>query len=72
MSGPGRVAVGYGAGENARDAYKWTPADGVVNIGRYPGEVCYTTYDWETGEPIDVAKVQSETRFGGFRPKKDD
>jgi hypothetical protein len=32
------------------------PDDGVVNIGRYLGYVCYTDYDWETGEPIEVCE----------------
>ncbi len=28
----------------------------MVNIGRYPGQVCYTYYDWETGEPSEVCE----------------
>jgi uncharacterized membrane protein len=56
INGPGSVAVGYGAGLNAKDAYKWTKDDGMVNIGRYLGYVCYTEYDWETGEPHEVCE----------------
>jgi len=63
VSGSGRVAVGYGAGVNAKDSYKWTSSDGVVNIGKYPGEVCYTTYDWETGEPIEVCEERDTLAF---------
>jgi hypothetical protein len=60
VSGPGHLAVGYGAGADAKDAYMWTSAEGVVNIGRLPGEVCYMDFDWETGEPIEVC-VERET-----------
>ena len=61
VNGAGTMAVGYGAGVEAKDAYKWTSDDGVVNIGRYPGYVCYTNYDWETGEPIEICENR-ETR----------
>ena len=63
MNGPGTVAVGYGAGANNKDAYKWTAAEGVVNIGKYPGEVCYTDFDWETGEPIEVCEERETLAF---------
>jgi len=56
VNGAGTMAVGYGAGAAGIDAYKWTSNDGVVNIGRYPGQVCYTYYDWETGEPIETCE----------------
>jgi hypothetical protein len=56
VNGPGTAAVGYGVGLNAKDSYKWTPDDGMVNIGRYAGHVCYTEYDWETGEPREVCE----------------
>jgi uncharacterized membrane protein len=56
INGAGTMAVGYGAGAGNKDAYKWTSEEGVVNIGRHAGEVCYTDYDWETGEPIDVCE----------------
>jgi hypothetical protein len=56
INGPGTAAVGYGVGFNAKDSYKWTPDDGMVNIGRYAGRVCFTEYDWETGEPREVCE----------------
>jgi len=56
VNGPGTAAVGYGVGLNAKDSYKWTPNDGMVNIGRYAGHVCFTEYDWETGEPREVCE----------------
>jgi uncharacterized membrane protein len=56
MNAAGTMAVGYGAGVGNKDAYKWTSMDGMVNIGRYLGYVCYTTYDWETGEPIETCE----------------
>ena len=56
VNGAGTMAVGYGAGVASKDSYKWTSQDGVVNIGRYLGYVCYTYYDWETGEPIEVCE----------------
>ena len=56
VNGPGTAAVGYGVGVNAKDSYKWTPDDGMVNIGRYAGHVCYTEFDWETGEPREVCE----------------
>ena len=33
-----------------KDAWKWTPTDGVTSLGRYPGQVCY--FDWFTGTDI--------------------
>jgi uncharacterized membrane protein len=56
VNGAGTFAVGYGAGVEAKDAYKWTTEDGVVNLGRYLGYVCYYIYDWETGEPIETCE----------------
>jgi uncharacterized membrane protein len=52
----GTMAVGYGAGAGNKDAYRWTASDGVVNLGRYAGIVCYIVYDWETGEPSEVCE----------------
>jgi hypothetical protein len=40
----GTIAVGLNAGHDLKDAYKWTPGDGVTNLGHLPGEVCY--FDW--------------------------
>ena len=54
MGAGGDVAVGYGAGANNLDAYRWTASEGVVDLGRYPRQVCYTDYDFETGQPVDV------------------
>src|SRR5262245_27082327 len=59
----GNVAVGYGAGANNLDAYKWTETEGVVNIGRYPRKVCYTDFDWETGQPIEVCADRETLAF---------
>ncbi len=56
INGAGTMGVGYGAGIDNKDAYKWTSEDGMVNIGRYPGSVCYTYYDWETGEPREACE----------------
>jgi uncharacterized membrane protein len=56
VNGPGNMAVGYGAGNLAKDAYRWSSDDGMVDIGRYAGYVCYTNYDWETGEPSEVCE----------------
>jgi uncharacterized membrane protein len=56
VNGAGTIAVGYGAGVEAKEAYKWTNEDGVVNIGRYLGYVCFTDYDWETGEPTEICE----------------
>ena len=63
VSSSGKVAVGYGAGSLNKDAYKWTAAEGLVNIGKYPGQVCYTTFDWETGEPIEVCEERETLAF---------
>jgi hypothetical protein len=63
LNGSGKVAVGYGAGAFNKDAYKWTATEGLVNIGKYPGEVCYTTFDWETGEPIEVCEERETLAF---------
>ena len=56
INGPGTIAVGYGAGNLAKDAYKWTNEDGMVNIGRYAGHVCFTDIDFETGLPREVCE----------------
>lgn len=63
MGSGGDVAVGYGAGNNGLDAYKWTSTEGVVNIGRYPGNACYSDIDWETGEPIEVCQDRETLAF---------
>jgi hypothetical protein len=42
------------AGPDLKDAWQWTPSDGVTRLGRYPGEVCYL--DWWTGEEICEAR----------------
>lgn len=46
----GTIAVGMYAGPQLKDAYKWTPAKGVSSLGRYPGQVCYVS--WDTGENV--------------------
>jgi hypothetical protein len=56
VNGAGTIAVGYGAGAGNKDAYQWSTAEGVVNIGRYAGRVCYIDYDWETGEPVETCE----------------
>jgi uncharacterized membrane protein len=56
VNGPGTMAVGYGVGTNAKDSYQWTKSEGMQSIGRYAGYVCYTDYDWETGEPREVCE----------------
>jgi uncharacterized membrane protein len=56
VNGPGTMAVGYGAGVGGKDAYMWTSRDGMVNIGRYPGTICYTYSDWLTGELIETCE----------------
>ena len=56
VNGPGTMAVGYGAGVGNKDAYMWTSTEGMVNIGRYPGNVCYSYYDWLTGELIETCE----------------
>lgn len=63
MGTGGDVAVGYGAGPDRLDAYMWTATEGVVNIGRYPGQVCYWDFDWETGEPIQVCTQRDTLAF---------
>ena len=59
----GTMAIGSGAGVANKDAYRWTTQDGVVNIGRYPGQVCYITYDWETGEPSEVCEDRETAAY---------
>lgn len=56
VNGAGTKAVGYGAGAGNKDSYMWTGEDGMVNIGRYPGQVCYTVVDWETGQEIEACE----------------
>ncbi len=46
----GTIAVGMQAGENLKDAWKWTPAAGVTSLGRYPAQVCF--FDWWSGAEI--------------------
>jgi len=50
INGLGTIAVGVNAGPQLKDAWKWTPGRGVVNLGRYTGQVCYD--DWWSGEHI--------------------
>jgi hypothetical protein len=50
MNNAGTIAVGMGAGETWKDAYKWTPTTGVTSLGRYPGQVCY--FDWWTFQDV--------------------
>jgi hypothetical protein len=38
------------AGPLLKDAYKWTPSQGVTSLGRYPGQVCY--FDWSTFQDV--------------------
>ena len=59
----GTMAIGSGAGVANKDAYRWTTQDGVVNIGRYPEQVCYVSYDWETGEPSEVCEDRETVAF---------
>ncbi len=46
----GTIAVGIDAGADLKDAYQWTPTQGVTSLGRYPGQVCY--FDWWTFQDI--------------------
>ena len=46
----GTIAVGMQAGQDIKDAWKWTPYAGVTNLGRYPAQVCY--FDWFTGMEV--------------------
>jgi hypothetical protein len=50
VNAAGTIAVGMNGGPMFKDAYMWTPAKGVTNLGRYPGQVCYT--NWDTGENV--------------------
>ena len=50
VNSAGTIAVGMYGGPQLKDAYQWTPAKGVTNLGRYPGQVCYT--NWDTGENV--------------------
>ena len=59
----GTMAIGSGAGVANKDAYRWTTQDGVINIGRYPEQVCYVSYDWETGEPSEVCEDRETVAF---------
>ena len=54
MNTAGTIAVGLNAGHDLKDAYKWTPGDGVTNLGRLPGEVCY--FDWWLFEDVCEAR----------------
>ncbi|HET9445762.1 MAG TPA: hypothetical protein VFO35_05855 [Steroidobacteraceae bacterium] len=56
VNGAGSKAVGYGAGAGNKDAYLWTSEDGMVNIGRYAGRVCYMYVDWETGQETEICE----------------
>jgi uncharacterized membrane protein len=47
INAAGTVAVGSEAGPQLKDAYKWTPTEGVTSLGRYDAQVCYL--DWLTG-----------------------
>jgi uncharacterized membrane protein len=46
----GTMAVGMNAGYDLKDAWKWTPTEGVTNLGRYPAQVCF--FDWWTGQEV--------------------
>ncbi len=50
INAAGTVAVGYESGPQLKDAYKWTPTDGVTSLGRYDAQVCYI--DWLTGAEV--------------------
>ncbi len=52
----GTIALGMGAGAGNKDSYKWTRDEGVVNLGRYPEQVCYSYYDWLTGELLEACE----------------
>jgi hypothetical protein len=50
VNSAGTIAVGMNAGPLLKDAYKWTPSQGVTSLGRYPGQVCY--FDWSTFQDV--------------------
>ena len=52
----GSIAIGNGAGVGNKDGYKWTRDEGVVSLGHYPKQVCYSYYDWLTGELIEACE----------------
>ncbi len=73
INSAGTVAVGINAGPvtpegTVVDTYKWTPTGGVTNIGRYPGQICYSYYDWWTWELVETC----DQRIGGVNSISDD
>jgi hypothetical protein len=50
VNSAGTIAVGMNSGPQLKDAYKWTPSDGVTSLGRYPGQICY--FDWWTWQDV--------------------
>ena len=50
INAAGTVAVGTESGSQLKEAYKWTPTEGVTSLGRYDAQVCYP--DWLTGTEI--------------------
>ncbi len=50
INAAGTVAVGIESGPQLKDAYKWTPTEGVTSLGRYNAQICYS--DWLTGAEI--------------------
>jgi len=50
INGAGTIAVGLDAGPQLKEAWKWTPTEGVTSLGRYDGQVCY--FDWFTGSEV--------------------
>ncbi len=59
----GNLAVGINAGVDLKDAFEWTAASGVINLGRYPGQFCYSYYDWLTGELIETCEDRETLAF---------
>jgi hypothetical protein len=50
INSAGSIAVGVDVGADLKDAWMWTAAAGVTNIGRYPGQACF--FDWWSGAEI--------------------
>jgi hypothetical protein len=63
VNSAGTIAVGIQAGQHLKDAYKWTPNQGVTSLGRYPGQACYQTWDWETWLPIEKCEDRETLAF---------
>ena len=56
------MAVGTESGPQLKDAYKWTPTEGVTSLGRYDAQICYP--DWLTGTEIcEDLETTATSRF---------